>query len=150
MRAVVQRVTSATVTVGEREAGKIGRGLLVFVGVERGDGLPDVQYIAGKVRDLRVFEDPADPAKHLNRSVQDVGGSVLVVSQFTLAGDCRKGRRPSFDAAAVPDVARLLYDTVVALLRASGLSVSTGEFQAAMNVTLVNDGPVTLLLDSRR
>src|SRR5437016_1809525 len=94
MRAVVQRVSSATVTVGEREAGKIGRGLLVFVGVERGDGLPDVQYIAGKVRDLRVFEDPADPAKHVNRSVQDVGGSVLVVSQFTLTGELPQGAAP--------------------------------------------------------
>ena len=153
MRAVVQRVRSASVVVlaadRDREVARIDRGLLVFVGVERQDAREDAEYIAGKVRDLRIFEE-ADETSRLGRSVADVGGSVLVVSQFTLAGDCRKGRRPSFDAAAVPDVARLLYDTVVALLRASGLSVSTGEFQAAMNVTLVNDGPVTLLLDSRR
>jgi D-tyrosyl-tRNA(Tyr) deacylase len=150
MRAVVQRVSSASVAVGEREVGRIGRGLLVFVGVARGDGLPDVQYIAGKVRDLRVFEDPADPAKHLNRSVQDVGGSVLVVSQFTLAGDCRKGRRPSFDEAEAPQVARPLVDEVIRDLRSAGVVVETGEFQAMMQVSIVNDGPVTLLLDSRK
>jgi D-tyrosyl-tRNA(Tyr) deacylase len=150
MRAVVQRVSSASVAVGEREVGRIGRGLLVFVGVERGDGLPDVQYIAGKVRDLRVFEDPADPVKHLNRSVQDVGGSVLVVSQFTLAGDCRKGRRPSFDEAEAPQVARPLVDEVIRDLRSAGVLVETGEFQAMMQVSIVNDGPVTLLLDSRK
>ena len=150
MRAVVQRVSSASVAVGEREVGRIGRGLLVFVGVERGDGLPDVQYIAGKVRDLRVFEDPADPAKHLNRSVQEVGGSVLVVSQFTLAGDCRKGRRPSFDEAEAPQVARPLVDEVIRDLRSAGVVVETGEFQAMMQVSIVNDGPVTLLLDSRK
>ena len=150
MRAVVQRVSSACVTVGDRDVGKIGCGLLVFVGVERGDGLPDVQYIAGKVRDLRVFEDPADPAKHLNRSVQDVRGSVLVVSQFTLAGDCRKGRRPSFDEAETPQVARPLVDEVIRDLRRAGVVVESGEFQAMMQVSIVNDGPVTLLLDSRR
>ncbi len=150
MRAVVQRVSSAAVTVGEREVGRIGQGLLVFVGVERGDGPADVQYIAGKIRDLRVFEDPTDPAKHLNRSVQDVGGSVLVVSQFTLAGDCRKGRRPSFDEAEAPLVARPLIDDVIRDLRTAGLVVEAGEFQAMMHVSLVNDGPVTLLLDSRR
>jgi D-tyrosyl-tRNA(Tyr) deacylase len=150
MRAVVQRVSSAAVTVGEREAGKIARGLLVFVGVERGDGPADVQYIAGKVRELRVFEDPADPAKRLNRSVQDVGGSVLVVSQFTLAGDCRKGRRPSFDEAEAPLVARPLVDDVIRDLRTAGVVVESGEFQAMMQVSIVNDGPVTLLLDSRK
>jgi len=150
MRAVVQRVSSASVTVGDREVGRIGCGLVVFVGVERGDGLPDVQYIAGKVRDLRVFEDPADPAKHLNRSVQDVGGSVLVVSQFTLAGDCRKGRRPSFDEAETPQVAAPLVDEVIRGLRSAGVVVETGEFQAMMQVSIVNDGPVTLLLDSRK
>jgi D-tyrosyl-tRNA(Tyr) deacylase len=138
------------VTVGDRDVGTIGRGLLVFVGVERGDGPADVQYIAGKVRDLRVFEDPADPAKHLNRSVLDVGGSVLVVSQFTLAGDCRKGRRPSFDEAEVPQVARPLVNEVIRDLRSAGVVVETGEFQAMMQVSIVNDGPVTLLLDSRR
>jgi D-tyrosyl-tRNA(Tyr) deacylase len=154
MRAVVQRVTSAAVAVvdeaGERETGRIGPGLLVFVGVDREDGPADAQYIGGKVCDLRVFEDPIDPAKHLNRSVQDVGGAVLVVSQFTLAADCRKGRRPAFDRAAPPAMAKPLYEQVVETLRSSGLRVETGEFQAAMKVSLVNDGPVTLLLDSRK
>lgn len=150
MRAVVQRVASAAVTVDDRPVAQIDRGLLVFVGVEQGDGPPDVQYIAGKIRDLRVFEDPAESSRHLNRSVQDVGGRVLVVSQFTLAGDCRKGRRPSFEGAAAPNIAQPLYEDVVRALQASGLTVATGEFQATMQVSLVNDGPVTLLLDSRR
>ena len=150
MRAVVQRVASAAVTVGDRTVGQIDRGLLVFVGVERGDGPPDVQYIAGKVRDLRVFEEPTAKSRHLDRSVHDVRGSVLVVSQFTLAGDCRKGRRPSFDTAAEPPAAKPLYDDVVRTLQDSGLTVASGEFQATMQVSLVNDGPVTLLLDSRR
>jgi D-aminoacyl-tRNA deacylase len=123
---------------------------MVLVGVERDDGPADVSYLAGKVRDLRVFEDPGDSTRHLNRSVQDLGGGVLVVSQFTLAGDCRKGRRPSFDHAAPPAVARTLYEDVVRELRSSGLTVATGEFQATMQVSLVNDGPVTLLLDSKR
>ena len=147
MRAVVQRVSSASVAVDARTIGEIGHGLLVFVGVEREDGPADVTYIAGKVRDLRVFEDDQH---HMNRSVQEVGGAVLVVSQFTLAADCRKGRRPSFDDAAAPPSARPLYEDVVRVLRAEGLSVATGEFQATMQVALVNDGPVTLLLDSRR
>jgi D-tyrosyl-tRNA(Tyr) deacylase len=150
VRAVVQRVTAASVTVDSRIVGEIDCGLLVLVGVERGDGPADVEYIAGKIRDLRVFEDPADSSKHLNRSVVDVGGRVLVVSQFTLAGDCRKGRRPSFDDAESPQLAQSLYKDVVETLRAAGLSVATGEFQATMQVALVNDGPVTLLLDSRR
>jgi D-tyrosyl-tRNA(Tyr) deacylase len=154
MRAVVQRVTSATVRVGDRDVwhdkGGIDRGLVVLVGVERGDGPGDVHYIAGKVRDLRIFEDPAAGDRHMNRSVADVGGSVLVVSQFTLAGDCRKGRRPSFDGAAAPEAAKPLYEDVVRELRRAGLRVETGEFQAAMQVSLVNDGPVTMLLDSRK
>ena len=147
MRAVVQRVSSASVTVADRRVGAIDHGLLVLVGVEREDGPADVEYIAGKIGDLRVFEDGQH---HMNRSVADVGGSVLVVSQFTLAADCRKGRRPSLDGAAAPDVARPLYEDVVRQLGARGLRVATGEFQAAMCVALVNDGPVTLLLDSRR
>jgi D-tyrosyl-tRNA(Tyr) deacylase len=147
MRAVVQRVSSASVAVGDRIAGRIAHGLLVLLGVENDDGPADVQYIAGKIGDLRVFEDDAH---HMNRSVQDVGGSVLVVSQFTLAGDCRKGRRPSFDAAAPPAIAKPLYQDVVRELRARGLPVETGEFKAMMQVSLVNDGPVTLLLDSRK
>ena len=150
MRAVVQRVSTAAVRVGDRDVGRIDRGLLVFVGVERGDGPADVEYVAGKIRDLRVFEDPADPAKHLNLSVKDVGGAVLLVSQFTLAGDCRKGRRPSFDTAELPQTAKVLYEDVAGALRAAGVPVETGEFQAMMHVSLVNDGPVTLLLDSRK
>ena len=150
MRAVVQRVLRAAVNVGDRTVGEIDRGLLVFVGVEQGDGPADVQYVAGKIRELRVFEDPADSSRHVNLSVQDVGGAVLVVSQFTLAGDCRKGRRPSFDRAAPPQVARPLYEDVVRELRSSGVTIATGEFQAMMRVSLVNDGPVTLLLDSRK
>lgn len=150
MRAVVQRVASAAVTVDNHTVGEIDRGLLVFVGVERGDGPDDVAYIAQKVRDMRVFEDPTEPSRHLKRSVADVGGSVLLVSQFTLAGDCRKGRRPSFDAAAPPEIAQPLYEDVVRELRSSGVPVATGTFQAMMRVSLVNEGPVTLLLDSRR
>ena len=147
MRAVVLRVASARVTVAGRVVGEIGRGLLVFVGVGQADDPSDVAYIAGKVRELRVFED--DTGK-MNRSLADVGGSVLVVSQFTLYGDCRRGRRPSFDAAAAPDEARALYDDVARSLRGAGLAVQTGEFQALMQVELVNDGPVTLLLESSR
>ena len=150
MRAVVQRVLRASVTIGDRTAGEIEQGLLVFVGVERGDGPADANYIAAKIRELRVFEDPAEPSRHVNLSIGDIGGSVLVVSQFTLAGDCRKGRRPSFDQAAPPDVARPLYEDVVRELRSAGLPTATGEFQATMQVSLVNDGPVTLLLDSRK
>ena len=147
MRAVVQRVSSASVTVAGRVVGDIAHGLLALIGVEKDDGAADVEYIAGKIGDLRVFEDDAH---HMNRSVHDVGGAVLVVSQFTLAADCRKGRRPSFDAAAPPQVARPLYDAVVREIAARGLRVATGEFQASMQVALVNDGPVTILLDSRK
>jgi D-tyrosyl-tRNA(Tyr) deacylase len=147
MRAVVQRVSSAKVTVDDRTTGEIGAGLLVLLGVEQNDGPPDVQYMAAKVRELRIFPD-ADGK--MNRSVLDTGGSVLVVSQFTLAGDARNGRRPSFASAASPEIARALYDAVVRELKAGGLRVETGEFQAMMQVALVNDGPVTILLDSRK
>jgi len=154
VRAVIQRVSSARVAVVdesvEREIAHIDRGLLVLLGVERDDGPDDVRYIAGKIRELRVFEDPSAPTRHMNRSVTDVGGAVLVVSQFTLAGDCRKGRRPSFDAAASPEIARPLYEAVVRELEDTGLTVATGEFQAMMRVSLVNEGPVTLLVDSRK
>src|SRR5262245_20806404 len=149
MRAVVQRVSFASVTVNDQIVGQIDRGLLVFVGIERGDGPSDVEYIAHKVRDLRVFEDPAESSRHLNRSVGDVNGSVLIVSQFTLAADCRRGRRPSFDSAEDPPIAQQLYEDVVREVRCSGIPVATGTFQATMQVSLVNDGPVTLLLDSR-
>jgi D-tyrosyl-tRNA(Tyr) deacylase len=148
MRAVIQRVTSARVRVGERVTGEIERGLLVLLGVGRGDSLADVQYVAGKIRDLRLFE--SDAGKPMDRSVADVGGSVLVVSQFTLYGDVRKGRRPAFDDAAPPADARDLYEALVRELREALVPVSTGEFQAMMHVELVNDGPVTVLVDSRR
>jgi D-aminoacyl-tRNA deacylase len=148
MRAVIQRVTSARVRVGDRTTGEIGRGLLVLVGVGRGDTLADVQYLAGKIRELRVFE--SDAGKPMDRSVLDVGGAVLVVSQFTLYGDVRKGRRPSFDEAAYPADARELYEALVRELREAQVPVFTGEFQAMMQVELVNDGPVTVLVDSRR
>jgi len=147
VRAVVQRVTSAKVTVADRVTGEIGAGLLVLLGVEQGDGLPDLQYITAKIRDLRIF---ADDEGKMNRSVLDIRGSVLVVSQFTLAGDARSGRRPSFASAAPPPIARALYEDVVRELTAGGLHVETGEFQAMMQVALVNDGPVTILLDSKK
>jgi len=148
----VQRAASARVTVDGRVTGEIGQGLLVFVGVEQGDGTADADYVASKVRGLRIFEDDGDATgrTRMNRSVEDIGGSVLVVSQFTLSGDCRNGRRPSFVTAAPPDIARGLYENVVRQLSAAGLRVATGEFQADMQVALVNDGPVTILLDSRR
>jgi D-tyrosyl-tRNA(Tyr) deacylase len=147
MRAVVQRVTGARVRVGDRTAGTIERGLLVLLGVANDDAPADVQYIVNKVRDLRIFDD--DNGK-MNRTVGETAGGVLVVSQFTLCGDVRKGRRPSFDSAAAPAPARALYDDVVRDLRASGLQVETGEFQARMAIELVNDGPVTILLDSKK
>ena len=147
MRAVVQRVTSAKVTVGDHVTGEIGHGLLVLLGVEQNDGPADVQYISAKIRDLRIFADDHDK---MNLSVLDKQGAVLVVSQFTLSGDARNGRRPSFASAAPPQIARALYEEVVRELTASGLRVATGEFQAMMQVALVNDGPVTILLDSRK
>jgi len=143
----VQRVTSARVRVGDRVTGEIQRGLLVLLGVGRDDAAADVSYLARKIRDLRVFE--RDDGKPMDRSVVEIGGAVLVVSQFTLYGDVRKGRRPSFDAAARPEIARARYEELVRELRATGLPVETGEFQATMHVELVNDGPVTILIDSR-
>jgi D-tyrosyl-tRNA(Tyr) deacylase len=148
MRAVIQRVASARVRVGDRIVGEIGRGVLVLAAVGRDDADEDVTYLAGKIRDARIFE--GEDGKPMDRSVADIGGSVLVVSQFTLFGDMRKGRRPSFDAAGSPDLARSHYEALVRELRAAGLTVSTGEFRAMMQVELVNDGPVTILLDSRR
>ena len=148
MRAVIQRVTSARVRVDERVVGEVARGLLVLLGVGRDDTDSDVQYITGKIRDVRLFESEA--GKPMDRSVADIGGAVLVVSQFTLYGDIRKGRRPSFDAAAPPDQARATYEAVVRKLRAAGLVVATGVFQAMMQVELTNDGPVTVLVDSKR
>jgi D-tyrosyl-tRNA(Tyr) deacylase len=146
MRAVVQRVSSARVVADGTVTGSIGLGLVVLIGVTNDDGAPDVQYIAGKVRDLRVFDDANGK---MNLSLRDVGGAVLAVSQFTLYGDTRRGRRPSWDAAAPAPVARALYEATVTAMRDHGLHVETGVFQARMSVELVNDGPVTLLLDSR-
>jgi D-tyrosyl-tRNA(Tyr) deacylase len=148
VRAVVQRVIRARVTVDDRVTGAIDHGLLVFVGVSKQDTSADVAAMAAKIRDMRVFEGEA--GKPMDRSIVQSGGSVLVVSQFTLYGDMRKGRRPSFDAAAAPPEARDLYEELVRELRASGLTVQTGEFQAMMRVELVNDGPVTILIDSTK
>ena len=148
MRAVVQRVTSARVRVGARVVGAIERGLLVLVGVARDDGPEDIAYVATKIRDMRIFDGEDGRPNH--RSVLDIQGSVLLVSQFTLFGDIRKGRRPSFDAAAPPDRAREVYEELVRELVASSLAVETGEFRASMDVELVNEGPVTILVDSRR
>lgn len=152
MRAVVQRVSRARVTVGdrvagERVAGEIGRGLLVLLGVGHEDGEADAGYLADKIAGLRVFED--DSGK-MNRAVGEVQGSVLVVSQFTLYGDVRRGKRPSFDAAAPPEKARTLYEYFVDRIRTAGLRCETGEFQEMMQAELVNDGPVTILLDSSK
>jgi D-tyrosyl-tRNA(Tyr) deacylase len=147
VRAVLQRVSRASVSIDGNDVGAIGQGLVVLLGVERGDGPADRDYIVSKTSELRIFPD--EDGK-MNRSVIDMAGSVLVVSQFTLAGDARKGRRPSFDAAAAPSEAKLLYEDVVRALKAAGLTVATGVFQAMMQVSLVNDGPVTILLDSHR
>lgn len=147
MRAVIQRVTSASVTVGGRLVGAIDRGLLVLVGVASQDGAADVEYAAAKIGDLRIFSDEAGK---MNRDVAEAGGAVLLVSQFTLLADTRNGRRPSFVDAAPPDLARTLYEDLAAALRSRGLRVETGEFRAHMDVALVNDGPVTILVDSKR
>jgi D-aminoacyl-tRNA deacylase len=148
VRAVVQRVTSARVRVGDRTIGEIGRGLVVLAGVARDDTAADAKYVAAKIRDLRIFEGEA--AKPMDRSVIDTGGAALVVSQFTLYGDVRKGRRPAFDRAAPAEQARDVYEALVRELRAMQVPVETGEFQAMMHVELVNDGPVTILIDSKR
>ena len=145
MRAVVQRVSHAKVTVNGRIAGEIALGLLVLLGVGREDTESDVNYLAEKIAGLRIF---ADADEKMNLSVVDVGGSVLVVSQFTLYGDLRRGRRPSFDAAAAPDTAQKLYELFVERIRSAGLRCETGRFQQVMQVELVNEGPVTVLLDS--
>jgi len=147
MRAVIQRVKEARVEVSGRTVGAIGRGLLVLLGIERADSEGDADYLVSKIVHLRVFEDGD---QKFNLSLKDVGGAVLVVSQFTLLGDCRKGRRPSFDAAAPPEKARGLYEYFIASIVRNGLAVATGEFQASMQVCLVNDGPVTVLLDSKK
>lgn len=147
MRLVVQRVTRASVTVDGEVTGKIGRGFMVLVGSEVGDTEADARLCADKLAGLRVFVDDEDK---MNRSVLDVGGEILLVSQFTLLGDARHGRRPSFIAAARPEVAEPLLETMKAMLEEKGLHVETGRFRAHMDVELVNDGPVTILIDSRK
>jgi D-tyrosyl-tRNA(Tyr) deacylase len=147
VRSVIQRVSSASVSVDTQVISQIGRGLLVLVGVAGDDGAADIEYTSGKIRELRIFPDEDG---RMNRSVVEAGGSVLVVSQFTLLGDVRRGRRPGFDAAAPPDLARTLYEQLVERLRSDGLPIATGVFQAHMAVELVNDGPVTILIDSRK
>jgi D-tyrosyl-tRNA(Tyr) deacylase len=145
MRAVVQRVTYAKVEVEGSVTGEIAGGLLVLLGVARGDTPAEADFLAAKITQLRIFSDEAGK---MNRSLIETGGSLLAVSQFTLYGDCRKGRRPSFDAAAPPDLARALYERFVAAVRAAGVPVETGVFQAMMAVTLTNDGPVTLIVET--
>ena len=147
MRAVIQRVTEASVRVDSQEIARIGPGLVVLLGVGAQDAEADAEYMASKISGLRIFDDGQG---NMNLSVMDVGGAVLVISQFTLYGDCRKGRRPSFTRAAEPEKAQALYETVMERLRASGIAVQPGRFQAAMRVSLVNDGPVTIQLDSSR
>jgi D-tyrosyl-tRNA(Tyr) deacylase len=147
MRAVVQRVTRAQVTVNGEVAGRIGRGLVVLLGVGNADTESDADYLADKIVGLRIFDD--DNSK-MNRAVSDIRGEILVVSQFTLYGDVRRGKRPSFDAAAPPQRARELYEYFVKRIHATGLACETGRFREAMQVDLVNDGPVTVLLDSAK
>ncbi|MPY88117.1 MAG: D-tyrosyl-tRNA(Tyr) deacylase [Luteitalea sp.] len=147
MRAVVQRVSGARVRVDGAVVGEIGHGLVVFVGVEKGDAAQDATYVASKVAELRIFNDEAGK---MNQAVTEVEGHVLLVSQFTLHGDCRRGRRPSFDLAEAPGPARTRYADVARHLRERGLVVAEGVFQAMMHVELVGDGPVTILLDSRK
>jgi D-tyrosyl-tRNA(Tyr) deacylase len=147
MKAVLQRVTRASVTVDGQIVGQIGRGLLVLLGVEQGDADPDVHQLADICVQLRIFDDAAGK---MNLSLVDVAGAMLVVSQFTLLGDCRKGRRPSFVNAAPPEIAERLYEMFVAAVGVQGIPVATGRFRANMQVELVNDGPVTLILESHR
>ena len=147
MRAVVQRVSEASVIVNRQTVGEIRQGLVVLLGVARGDTSRDAVYLAEKTCGLRIFEDEHGK---MNRSVEDVSGSVLVVSQFTLLGDCRRGRRPGFTDAAQPELADKLYEEYVGIMQQHGISVATGIFRAEMKVVLINDGPVTILLDSRR
>ena len=147
MRCVVQRVTSASVTVNGETVGAIGQGLMVLIGVSDEDGEADLKYMAEKVPNLRIFDDENGV---MNRSVLDIGGSILAVSQFTLYGDARGGRRPSYIRAAKPEVANAFYEKLIAAWRAKGIPVETGRFRTEMAVSLVNDGPVTILMDSTK
>jgi len=147
VRAVIQRVTSARVIIDGQEYSRIGVGLLVLLGVEKEDTAADGEMLARRIVELRIFEDDAGK---MNRSIVEAGGQILAVSQFTLLGDCRRGRRPSFDPAAPPDVARELYQKFVEQISGLGIPVKTGVFQAMMDIELTNQGPVTLILDSRK
>lgn len=147
MRAVVQRVSQARVEVDREPVGEIGNGLVVFLGVGREDGPADSDYMAGKISGLRIFEDEEGL---MNLSVQDTGGSILCISQFTILGDCRKGRRPGFSAAAPPEQAEKLYEYFCENLRSRGVNIATGRFQATMRIIVDNEGPVTMLLDSKK
>jgi D-tyrosyl-tRNA(Tyr) deacylase len=147
MRAVVQRVSRAHVTVGQEVVGRIGPGLLVLLGVAKSDTPADAEYLAAKIVGMRIFEDEHGK---MNLSLAEIGGSVLAISQFTLYGDMRKGKRPSFDEAAPPELARELYEYFVSKIREAGITCETGRFRSTMQVELVNDGPVAILLDSPR
>lgn len=144
MRALVQRVKEASVRIDNKIVGAIGRGILVFLGIAKGDTRAQAEWLAKKVCHLRIFEDEIGK---FNLSLKDIGGSILIVSQFTLYGDCRKGRRPSFDKAALPEDARPLYEAFITFVKQEGIPVATGEFGALMQVYLINDGPVTLLVE---
>jgi len=147
MRAVIQRVLQAEVTVEGGQVGKIEKGLLVYLGVGKEDTIKDAQFMADKLVNLRIF---ADEAGKMNRSVQDIGGAILLVSNFTLHGDCRKGRRPGFDVAAAPELAKQLYEKVIELITEQGTAVEKGAFGEYMHVSSTNDGPINFLLDSSR
>ena len=147
MRAVVQRVKSASVTVGGELISEIGSGLLIFLGVSKNDQREDINYLTQKVANLRIFRDEEGK---MNKSLLDIGGSALIVSQFTLYGDCRKGRRPSFIEASPPEKANKLYEEFIYMLKELGVNGKGGKFQAMMDVQLINDGPVTMLLDSSK